>query len=47
MIGNHSHLLVTVNVLYDLASFLSDGEYYLRYKKTNLQTTIKEPQLYL
>ena len=28
-----SHLLITVNVLYDSASFLSDEEYYLKYKK--------------
>ena len=32
-IGNYSHLLITVNVLYDPASFLSDEEYYLKYKK--------------
>ena len=32
-IGNHSHLLITVNVLYDPASFLSDEEYYLNIKK--------------
>ena len=32
-IGNHSHLLITVNVLYDPAFFLSDEEYYLKYKK--------------
>ena len=46
--GNHSQLLITVNVLYDPASFLSDEEYYLKYKKnTNFQATIEEPQLYL
>ena len=26
-IGNHSHLRIIVNVLYDPASFLSDKEY--------------------
>ena len=31
--GNHSHLLITVNVLYDPASFLSNEEYYLNIKK--------------
>ena len=47
-IGNHSHLLVTVNVLYDPASFLSDEEYYLKCTKNiNVQATIEEPQLYL
>ena len=47
-IGNHSHLLITVNVLYDPASFLSDDEYCLKYKKNiNVQATIEEPQLYL
>ena len=46
-IGNHSHLLITVNVLYDPASFLSDEEYYLKYKNINVQATIEEPQLYL
>ena len=47
-IGNHRHLLITGNVLYDPASFLSDEEYYLKYKKNiNVQATIEEPQLYL
>ena len=46
--GNDSHLLITVNVLYDPASFLRDEEYYLTYKKNiNVQATIEEPQLYL
>ena len=43
-IGNHSHLLITVNVLYDPASFLSDEQYYIKYLK-NVQVTIEEPQL--
>ena len=48
IIGNHRHLLITGNVLYDPASFLSDEEYYLKYKKKlNVQATIEEPQLYL
>ena len=47
-IGNHSHLLIIVNVLYGTASFLSDKEYQLKYKKyLNVQVTIEEPQLYL
>ena len=47
-IGNHSHLLITVNVLYDPASFLSDEEYYLKYKKNiNIQATTEKSQLYL
>ena len=46
--GNHSHLLITVNVLYDPASFLSDEEYYLKYKKNiNIQATTEKSQLYL
>ena len=47
-IGNHRHLLITGNVLYDPASFLSDEEYYLKYKKNiNIQATTEKPQLYL
>ena len=46
--GNHSRLLVTVNVLYDTASFLSDNEYYLKHKKKiNVQASVKEPNMYI
>ena len=41
-------LLTSVNVLYETAFFLSDEEYYLKYKKNmNVQATIEETQLYL
>ena len=46
--GNYSHLLVTVNVLYDTARFLSDNEYYLKHKeKINVQASIEEPKIYI
>ena len=32
-LNNHSHLLVTINVMYDTACFLTDDEYYLKYKR--------------
>ena len=34
-ISNHSHLLITVNVVYDPAIFLTDDEYRQKYKKTS------------
>ena len=47
-VGNHSHLLVTVNVLNDTASFLSDNEYYLKHKKKiNVQASAEEPNMYI
>ena len=47
-VGNHSHLFVTVNVLYDTASFLSDNEYYLKHKKKIIvQASVEEPNMYI
>ena len=47
-VGNHSHLLVTVYVLYDTVSFLSDNEYYLKHKKNiNAQASVEEPNMYI
>ena len=47
-VGNHSHLLVTVNVLYDTASFLSDSEYYLKQKeKVNVQASVVEQNMHI
>ena len=43
-VGNHSNLLVTVNVLYDTGSFLSDNEYYLKHKKKiHVQVSLRKP----
>ena len=47
-VGNHNHLFVTVNVLYDTASFLSDNEYYLKHKKKIIvQASVEEPNMYI
>ena len=47
-VGNHSHLLVTVYVLYDTVSFLSDNEYYLKHKNNiNAQASVEEPNMYI
>ena len=47
-VGNHSHLLVTADVLYNTASFLSDNEYYLKHeKKINVQASVVEQNIYI
>ena len=32
-LNNHRHLLITITVMYDTACFLTDDEYYLKYKR--------------
>ena len=47
LLNNHSHLLVTINVMYDAARFLMDDEYYLKYKRLiNVQAAVEKPYLY-
>ena len=47
-LNNHSHLLVTINVMYDTACFLTDDEYYLKYKRRiKVQSAVEKPYLYI
>ena len=47
-ISNHSHLLITVNVVYDPAIFLTDDEYRQKYKKrVNVQALVEDPVWYI
>ena len=47
-VANHSHILFSVNILYDVAVFYTDEEYENLYKeKMNLQGEIETPELYM
>ena len=44
--NNHSHLLVTINITYDAACFLTDGEYYLKHKgQINIRAAVEKSYL--
>ena len=47
-ISNHSHLMITVNILYDSAIHITDKEYKQIYgKDINVQSVIEKPYLYI
>ena len=47
-IANHSHLLFSVNILYDKAVFYTDKEYHQKFKKqVNIQSIVETPELYI
>ena len=49
ILANHSHILMTVGVMYDKAIFLTEDEYFQKYNKTihNIQAIVEEPFLYI
>ena len=45
---NHSHILMTVSALYDPAVYITDQEYFKKYKKPlNIQTEVEKRYLHL
>ena len=47
-LNNRSHLLVPLNVMCDTTCFVTDDEYYLRYKRQiNVQTAVGKPHLFI
>ena len=44
-LANHSHILMTVSVMYDKAIFLTENEYYQKFnvEMKNIQSIIEEP----
>lgn len=47
-ISNHSHLLMTVNILYDIGIHYTDEEYYNETgKRVNVQAEVEKPQMYI
>ena len=48
-LANHSHILMTVSVMYDKAIFLTENEYYQKFnvEMKNIQSIIEEPFLYI
>ena len=47
-IANHGHLLIMVNTVYDIAIYLTNEEYFLKYgHHKDVQSEIEKPELYL
>ena len=47
-ISNHSHLLMAVNTLYDIAIHMTDQEFQKRYGKSiDAQAEIEKPDVYI
>ena len=47
-LANHSYILMTVSAMYDPAAYVTDQEYFKKYKKSlNVQTEVEKRYLYL
>lgn len=47
-LAGHSHILMMVSPLYDKAVYLTNDEYFLKYKKkVNIQSVVEKPYLYI
>ena len=47
-IANHSHMLFSINILYDTAVFYTEKEFYDKYgKEADIQSIVETPELYI
>ena len=48
VLANHSHILMTVNAMYDPDVYITDQEYFKKHEKSlNVQVEVEKPYLYL
>ena len=47
-IGGHGYIVITISVMFDVAAFFSDEEYFLKYgENVCVQSIVEKPSLYI